>query len=329
MTSFTPHDHDRLLELLAGAQLDHLGPEERAELEALRSRAPDPHADAGALVGELVLTMDHASRESATLPDALRSRLLARGRQMVTPGGSSAAPTARRPWLALAAAIAIVGLAAMLAIFTIRAQRQTDQLADLRARITENETLLADARAHAATLTTSLTDRESQNLELAQQLGTLTQDLARAEIRLAVFEAPVLPEVLLQKRQLLATVPGTVRMAFAPFDLPGNPAEQQGVTGYALWNDEEKAGYLTFQGLKVNDPTREQYQVWVIDERGMEQKVSGGVFNATAQGEVIVPIHPGIDVGRVALFAVTIEAPGGTWVPSLERRVVVAPREAT
>jgi hypothetical protein len=39
-----------------------------------------------------------------------------------------------------------------------------------------------------------------------------------------------------------------------------------------------------------------------------------------------VPIQPGIDVGRVTLFAITVEKPGGTWVPDLKRRVVVAPR---
>jgi anti-sigma-K factor RskA len=94
-----------------------------------------------------------------------------------------------------------------------------------------------------------------------------------------------------------------------------------------VWNDQLQQGYLRFVGLRPNDPAVEQYQVWVIDERGDEQKVSGGVFNATAQGEVIVPIEPGIDVGRVALFAITIENPGGTWVPDLQRRVVVAPRE--
>ncbi len=80
-------------------------------------------------------------------------------------------------------------------------------------------------------------------------------------------------------------------------------------------------------GLRPNDPSVEQYQIWVIDERGMEQKVSGGVFNASADGEIVVPINPSIDLRRVALFAVTIEEPGGTVVPSLKRRVVIAPRE--
>ena len=104
--------------------------------------------------------------------------------------------------------------------------------------------------------------------------------------------------------------------------------EQPGVGGDVVWNDTLQQGYLRFVGLEINDPTKEQYQVWVIDDRGMEQKVSGGVFNATADGEVIVPIEPGIDVGRVQVFAITVEEPGGIWVPDLKRRVVVAPRGA-
>ena len=127
-------------------------------------------------------------------------------------------------------------------------------------------------------------------------------------------------------RTKLLEVPGTVRLAWSPFDLPNAPAEQPNVQGDVVWNDAKQEGYLRFAGLKVNDPAVEQYQVWVIDERGMEQKVSGGVFNATQDGEILVPIRPGIDVGRVALFAITVEKTGGTWVPDLKRRVVVAPR---
>lgn len=74
-----------------------------------------------------------------------------------------------------------------------------------------------------------------------------------------------------------------------------------------MWSNELQEGYIRFVGL--------------------EQKVSGGVFNASADGEIIVPITPGIDVGHVALFAITVENPGGTWVPDLTRRVVVAPRD--
>lgn len=154
------------------------------------------------------------------------------------------------------------------------------------------------------------------------------KELDAAKLRIAMYEKPVDPATLQQNRTKLLEVPGTVRVAWKPFDLPNNPAEQGQVQGDVVWNDELQQGYLRFVGLKVNDPKAEQYQVWLIDERGMEQKVGGGVFNASADGEIVVPIAPGIDVGRVALFAITIEHPGGTWVPDLKRRVVVAPRDA-
>ena len=142
-----------------------------------------------------------------------------------------------------------------------------------------------------------------------------------------VQEAPEDPTVLAQRREQLLDVNGTIRVAWQPFEVPGLPdAEQPGVDGDVVWNDNLQQGFLRFKGLKVNDPSEEQYQVWVIDERGMEQKVSGGVFNATADGEIIVPIEPGIDVGNVQVFAITVEEPGGIWVPDLKRRVVVAPR---
>ena len=146
-----------------------------------------------------------------------------------------------------------------------------------------------------------------------------------ATLKIVSLETPIDPATLGQNRSKLLELPGTVRVAWQPFDLPDAPAEQGRVTGDVVWNDELEQGFVRFVGLKPNDPTKEQYQIWVIDDRGMEQKVSGGVFNAIADGEIVVPITPSIDVRRVALFAVTIEEPGGTVVPNLSRRVV-APR---
>lgn len=123
-------------------------------------------------------------------------------------------------------------------------------------------------------------------------------------------------------------------LSWAEWDTP----EIAGVTGEVVWSESGQRGYMTFRGLPENDPAREQYQLWIVDERGLEQRVSGGIFNASAatsgwQGEVraervgdelIVEVSPRIHVGQPALFAVTIEAPGGTWVSDMKRRVVVA-----
>jgi len=105
-----------------------------------------------------------------------------------------------------------------------------------------------------------------------------------------------------------------------------NP-EVTGVRGEVVWSERAQAGYMTFRGLPALDPTREQYQLWIIDSRGMTQRVSGGIFEGCANGECVVPITPGIAVQGAAAFAVTIEKPGGTWVSDMTRRVVIAAKK--
>ncbi len=100
--------------------------------------------------------------------------------------------------------------------------------------------------------------------------------------------------------------------------------EISGVRGKVVWCDNLQMGYMRFAGLPRNDPSLHQYQLWIIDERGMEQRISGGVFNVESDGEVIVPIDAGIEVHHAQAFAVTIEPPGGTWVSDMKRRVAIA-----
>lgn len=265
------------------------------------------------------------------------------------------------PWLSVAAILVVAGGGLMLTLNSLRdKQRELDasrialeqsriELSAMTDRVKSNDAMLAQAQQHADSLRKDLASASAalnaeraaaaaeaqRSVDLARQLadatrkiGETSKELDAAKLRIANYERPVDPATLRQNRTKLLEVPGTVRVAWRPFDLPNNPAEQGQVQGDVVWNDELQQGYLRFVGLKVNDPKTEQYQVWLIDERGMEQKVGGGVFNASAEGEIVVPITPGIDVGRVALFAITIEHPGGTWVPDLKRRVVVAPRDA-
>ena len=103
----------------------------------------------------------------------------------------------------------------------------------------------------------------------------------------------------------------------------GAAPEIAGVQGEVVWSEAEQKGYMRLTGLKPNDPQREQYQLWIVDERGLNQRVSGAIFDATS-GDVIVPIEPRIKIKNAAIFAVTIEAPGGTWVSDMTRRVCLA-----
>ena len=356
---------ERYLELATDAALGQLGPEEEAELEALREEVGDPalEAELQDLAGTSIASFDRADG-SRELPSALRSKLIARGVDTIdslsrseplrlvdsvrtAPKASSRrAPKSKSKWPLTLAVAAVILLGASLAITLVALSSKRGELAaaeqrlaDAEDRIERNDAVLrtararvqelqSEARAADGELAQALADAANSNarmIEMAAELATASAALDQAELRIAALEAPEDPAVLADMRRTLLNQPGTVRIDWQPFDLPDAPAEQQIVRGDVVWNDLLETGYLRFTGLRVNDPNVEQYQVWVIDERGMEQKVSGGVFNATQEGEVIVPIDPAIDVGRVALFAVTIENPGGTWVPSLDRRLTVAP----
>lgn len=146
--------------------------------------------------------------------------------------------------------------------------------------------------------------------------------------------AMTVPVSIVSLRDAVAGAPDAQRLAWGDWDDP----EIKGVKGEVVWSESGQKGYMTFRGLPANDATKEQYQLWIVDERGLEQRVSGGIFNATGdstgwQGEVraqrvgddlVVEISPRIHVGKPALFAVTVEKPGGTWVSDMKRRVVVA-----
>ncbi|MBY0114211.1 MAG: anti-sigma factor [Phycisphaerales bacterium] len=130
------------------------------------------------------------------------------------------------------------------------------------------------------------------------------------------------------------------RSPWADWDKP----EIAGVKGEIVWSQSKQKGYMVFRGLPKNDPAREQYQLWIVDDRGIEHRVSGGIFNAptstalTADGsgwrgqvrcemigdDLYVEVEPRINVRQPALFAVTIEEPGGTWLSNMKRRVCVA-----
>ena len=83
---------------------------------------------------------------------------------------------------------------------------------------------------------------------------------------------------------------------------------------------------LAFSGLAANDSSQIQYQLWIFDAgRDDRYPVDGGGFDVPAGvDEVVVPIQAKLPVGEVALFAVTVEKPGGVVVSSRERIAVLA-----
>lgn len=138
--------------------------------------------------------------------------------------------------------------------------------------------------------------------------------------------APTLRE---QFAQFTRTAPDVVRCAWA-----GKEPGFENVSGEVVWSDQRQAGYMVLKGLPANDPTKKQYQLWVVDPQRDKNPVDGGVFDIaatpsperqTVSGEVIVPIDCKLRVSDPKVFALTVEQPGGVVV-SAGPLVVVAAR---
>ncbi len=99
-----------------------------------------------------------------------------------------------------------------------------------------------------------------------------------------------------------------------------------GVEGDVVWSDSRQEGFMRFRALAPNDPSKQQYQLWIFDpSRPDETPVDGGVFDVPAGAEeVVVPIDAKLDVTSPKLFAVTLERPGGVVVSTRERLIVLA-----
>lgn len=126
-----------------------------------------------------------------------------------------------------------------------------------------------------------------------------------------------------RREQLMAHANDLVR---APWKSSDDPLAG-GVRGEVLWSRAKQEGYMSFRALPPNDPARNQYQLWIFDSTRPDweaQPVDGGVFDVRAGNEVIVPIDAKLEVRQAALFAVTLEPPGGVVVSAREHLLATA-----
>jgi hypothetical protein len=136
------------------------------------------------------------------------------------------------------------------------------------------------------------------------------------------IETPV-ASTLEQERQQLQAQQGVLTRTWQTTQDPAS----SGVTGDVVWDQRTQNGYLRFRGLQANNSDELQYQLWIFDgTRDERYPIDGGVFDIPpGQGEVIIPITAKLQVRNPAMFAVTIEKPGGSVVSSRDRIVVLAP----
>lgn len=107
--------------------------------------------------------------------------------------------------------------------------------------------------------------------------------------------------------------------------LPTATDDLKGVSGEIVWSDEKQAGFMRFRGLPVNDKSKEQYQLWIFENAKLEEHPKdGGVFDVSADGEVIVPIDAKLAAKDPKVFAITVEKPGGVVVSDRKRIAALA-----
>ena len=130
------------------------------------------------------------------------------------------------------------------------------------------------------------------------------------------------PLGLAQAMESLASTEGTKRLAWSN---PTNDVAVKDLGGEVIWNDAEQRGYMVLEGLAVNDPNQQQYQLWIFDTaRSDDLPVDGGVFDVTETGQIIVPIDNKLSITEAKAFAVTIEAPGGVVQSKRDRLPLLA-----
>ena len=92
----------------------------------------------------------------------------------------------------------------------------------------------------------------------------------------------------------------------------------QEIGGDVVWSSDEQNGFMRFEGLPELDPTKEQYQLWILDGE-QAQPIDGGVFDQ----DQTVAINEKLRVAALNGFAVTVEKAGGVVVSEQGERLVL------
>lgn len=135
----------------------------------------------------------------------------------------------------------------------------------------------------------------------------------------------VTPEKPDEKKQFdeMMAAPNMVKAQWGA--MPTASDELKGVSGEVVWSDEKQTGFMRFRGLPVNDKTKEQYQLWIFENAKLEEHPKdGGVFDVSADGEVIIPIDAKLAARDPKVFAITIEKPGGVVVSDRKKIAALA-----
>ena len=298
----------RFEELDAGRALGDLSSEEVEEWETLSQEgAMDQTIDFDLLATELELNHTEDCALSSSLATRLEDTIPVFSGTVKANQSNTGQIISIIPWLGWAAAACLV------VFFNLPTGDDTQ---DISAE-------LAQAKAELSDKEKTITDLQSAKQKLAELNEKLSGELASESGKIDALNTQIakltekLP--LLQKfESLLQDKSDTQRLEFASASDPYN-----GLSGEVIWNDEKQEGYMSLKNLAVNDPTQNQYQLWIVDPERDELPVDGGVFDITEKdGKQIIPIRNALAINKPVAFVITLEQPGG--VVKSKQEVVVA-----
>jgi hypothetical protein len=305
----------RLADLRVADALGELTTEERAELERLARLHPE--LDAESFERATAALLESAAPATRELPDALRARVVAsadryfghertQDREPLPFVPKASPPGARRDLRDErpdAASFRVWGgwaLAASLGALSLALWWNRPSI--------DASTVVADTGGDIE----GTTD-ETPTGELGPRSGDVASEAAIANNSTDVASSA----------RNLANARFSLRRAWAP----GGDAAGQLVSGDVVWDGDTQRGYMRFKNLRKNNPSIEQYQLWIFDaSRDERYPVDGGVFDVSvdADGTAVIPIRARVPVRTPTLFAVTLERPGGVVVSDRSRLVALA-----
>ena len=296
----------RFEELDAGRVLGDLTSEETSEWQILVTDMEDVHSiELELLATELELKHVQPCDLSSSLSNKIADTIPAFSNKNINQSATQIISIL--PWLGWAAA------ACLLVFFNLPTG---DGIQNISAELTQAKTELSDKEKTIIELESAKQELAKLNEKLSSELLTESGKIDALNNQIAKLTEK-LP--LLQKfESLIQDESDTQRLEFASAS-----DSYKGLSGEVIWNDEKQEGYMSLENLAVNDPTINQYQLWIVDPERDELPVDGGVFDITQKdGTQIIPIRNALVINKPVAFVITLEQPGG--VVKSKQEVVVA-----
>ena len=296
----------RFEELDAGRVLGDLTSEETSEWQILVTDMEDVHSiELELLATELELKHVQPCDLSSSLSNKIADTIPAFSNKNINQSATQIISIL--PWLGWAAA------ACLLVFFNLPTG---DDIQNVSAELTQAKTELSDNKKNIIELESAKQELAKLNEKLSSELSIESGKIDALNTQIAMLTEK-LP--LIQKfDSLIQDESDTQRLEFASASDP-----YAGLSGEVIWNDEKQEGYMSLENLAVNNPTKNQYQLWIVDPERDELPVDGGVFDITQKdGKSIIPIRNALVINKPVAFVITLEQPGG--VVKSKQEIVVA-----